>query len=144
MDVWNYGAEVSGHHVAALSIEITLSTAPQTPIQFPLWPLVPLPERNGAQTNGTAPKGARHSPDFRSINWFGMVYSFTEPQSHAVRLLWESWQNGTPDVSDKTLIRAAESEAVLLRDVFKDHPAWGGMIAEGGTRGTHRLRESDD
>lgn len=39
-----------------------------------------------------------HSPDFRSVRWFGESYTFTENQALRVKLLWENWERGTPDV----------------------------------------------
>lgn len=85
--------------------------------------------------------GARHSPDFRGANWFGARYSFTEPQAAVVQLLWQAWEDSTLDVADKTLLRACGSDATRLGDVFRDHPAWGEMVVEGDTRGTHRLAD---
>ncbi len=93
---------------------------------------------------GTAQHGeeaARHSPDFRSVVWFGDEYSFTGNQAACVKVLWEAWKNGTPDVSDATLLEAAGIETKRLDHVFKQgrHPAWGVVIVAGATKGTHRL-----
>jgi hypothetical protein len=54
-----------------------------------------------------------HSTDFRSVRWFGTVYSFTTNQAPVVRLLYEHWQAETPDVGDETL---------LFRSIPRPHP----------------------
>ncbi|MCI0351197.1 MAG: hypothetical protein L0Z53_17375 [Acidobacteriales bacterium] len=86
-----------------------------------------------------------HSPDFRSVRWYGTCYSFTANQASVVGTLWASWEQGTPDVGDETLLKAADHEAPprSLRDVFRDHPAWGTMIVSAGSKGSHRLTEPE-
>lgn len=88
-----------------------------------------------ARESSTVAAGA----DYRSINWKGTPYPFTEPQAEAVRLLWEAKENGTWDVPDKKLVEAAGTDSTRLGDVFRDCAAWGRIIIEGGTRGTHRF-----
>jgi hypothetical protein len=82
-----------------------------------------------------------HSIDFRSMRWSGTVYSFTANQAPVVRLLYEHWQGGTPDVGDETLLFSVDPEAppARLSTLFRNHPAWGTMIVAGGSKGTHRL-----
>jgi hypothetical protein len=84
-----------------------------------------------------------HSPDFRSVRWFGATYSFTANQAPVVKLLFDNWQAGTPDCGDETLLNTvdAASPPARLNVLFRDHPAWGTMIVEGGSKGTHRLTE---
>jgi hypothetical protein len=84
-----------------------------------------------------------HSPDFRSVNWFGTIYSFTANQAAVVRVLWEAWEAGTPEVGDETLLRAVDEEAPpdRLANLFRGHPAWGAMIVTGGSKGSRRLAE---
>jgi hypothetical protein len=88
-------------------------------------------------------KPFRHSRDFRTVAWFGTTYTFTASQSLAVRVLWEEWENGTPDVSDATCCAAIDHESppASLRDQFRSNDAWGTMIVDGKTRGTHRLQQ---
>lgn len=100
-----------------------------------------VPPRPAASDDGPLP-GVTASPDYRCLNWHGTVFSFTEPQSCVVKMLVEATAKGVPDIGDKALLRASGSESTQLRDVFKDHPAWGTLIVEGGTRGTHRLASS--
>jgi len=84
---------------------------------------------------------AKHSLDFRSVHWFGTDYDFTGQQAAAVKVLWQAWEVGTPDVGDATVLSTCESEGKRLKDVFKNNPAWNKMIVKGGTRGAHRLAE---
>jgi len=82
------------------------------------------------------------STDFRSVRWFGEVYSFTANQAPVVKLLFEHWELGAPDVGDDTLLSAVDLEAppARLAVLFRKHPAWGTMIVPGGTKGTRQLR----
>jgi hypothetical protein len=87
---------------------------------------------------------ARHSPDFRSVHWFGTDYAFTAAQAAVVAVLWQAWENGTPDVGHRYLLDTAKLNNDRLLDVFKEkgrnHPAWGSMIRSGvGSRGSARL-----
>ncbi|HPC93325.1 MAG TPA: hypothetical protein PLU87_00150 [Sedimentisphaerales bacterium] len=91
-----------------------------------------------------APKttcSATHSPDFRSVYWYGQTYTFTPSQAACVKVLWESWERKCPDVGDATLLEAAECDTKRLDHLFRDHRAWGAMIVKGRGKGTHRLRE---
>lgn len=94
-----------------------------------------------ATRNDTGPlQPARHSPDFRSVHWFGTDHAFTATQAVCVRLLWEAWEHQTPDVGDETMLtQAGVADRQQLRHVFRNHPAWGKMIRGGNTKGTHRL-----
>jgi hypothetical protein len=87
---------------------------------------------------------ARHSPDFRSVHWYGTDYTFNEAQAAIVAVLWEAWENGTPDVGHRTLLDKAKVAYDRLPDVFKvkgeSHPAWGTMIQSNiGSKGVARL-----
>lgn len=94
---------------------------------------------------------ARHSPCFRSVYWYGTSYAFTGNQAACVKLLWEMWENDTPDVSHEKLVETAEvsMETGRVVDIFKinvagkstKHPAWGTMIVSGTTKGICRLQE---
>jgi hypothetical protein len=127
-------------------------------------------DRNAAQlgtTNGDSETGARRpvwrgrlgkqlesgetqrptvpSIDFRSVRWFGKEYTFTANQALVVKVLWQHWEAGTPDVGDETLLEAVDREAPPARlDVlFRKHPAWRVMVVPGETKGTHRLAEPE-
>jgi hypothetical protein len=75
------------------------------------------------------------------VHWFGTPYEFTAQQAACIKVLWEARDNGTPTLGDATILEAADSDAERLGLVFRDHPAWGTMIVEGSTRGTHRLAD---
>jgi hypothetical protein len=94
-----------------------------------------------ARTPPEATPSNRHSPDFRSAQWCNRQFSFTASQAAVVRVLWEAFYNGTPEVGDATLLEAAESESKRLSDLFPRSDAWGTMIVAGSTQGTHRLVE---
>jgi hypothetical protein len=95
-----------------------------------------------SEANDTTAKTA-HSPDFRSVKWFGNDFGFTANQAAVVRVLWHAWAQGTPDVGDETVLAAVDEQAppARLNTLFRDHPAWGTMIVAGTTKGTHRLTE---
>lgn len=100
---------------------------------------------NGGEANRSPENAVAHSTDFRSVRWFGTVYSFTSNQASVVRLLFDHWQAGTPDVGDETLLNSVDPEAppARLNALFRAHPAWGTMIVSGGTKGVHRLSPPD-
>ncbi len=82
---------------------------------------------------------AKHSIDFRSVHWFGTDYSFTANQAAAVKILWQAWENGTPDIGGDTLAAEIDSESKRAQDIFKNHPAYGKMIRSGQSKGSYRL-----
>lgn len=96
---------------------------------------------------------ARHAPDFRSVFWFGKTYTFTPKQAACVKLLWEAWENKTPDVGQTTILAGAEdaldarglgeqlTRGARFVDVFKQSGAWQKMIVPGQKKGTVRLQE---
>lgn len=93
----------------------------------------------------------RHTEDFASVVWYWQkVPPFTGTQAEIVRILWEAWENGTPDVRQLTILLriGSVSEAddradrSKIKDIFGDHPAWGTMIGAGdGRRGSLRLMD---
>lgn len=99
------------------------------------------PEGEGAKPMPRAK--AKHSIDFRSVHWFGTDYTFTPNQAAAIKILWEAWENGIPDVGGDTLAVVVESDSKRARDIFKGHLALGSMICPGQTKGTYRLVKPD-
>lgn len=87
------------------------------------------------------PTDAAHSDDFRSVRWFGETYSFSAQQAACIKILWDNWEQGTPDVSGEYLLETCDSSSARVTDLFKRHKAWGAMIASGGSKGTYRLQE---
>ena len=127
-----YGRLVWGRRIVVARLQLDDGrevVLPVDPVEAP----APAPARPAG--------GPVHSPDFRSVNWFGEVYSFTETQAAVVRVLWEAWERGTPDIGDRVLRNASGGNADRLADIFRDSPTWGTLIVEGRTRGTHRLAD---
>ena len=85
------------------------------------------------------PPDALHSDDYRSVKWFGQDYCFTGNQAACVKVLWEHWERGTPDVAGPTLLDISGASRDRLDLVFRGNPAWGKMIVGGRTKGTYRL-----
>jgi hypothetical protein len=96
-------------------------------------------EGHGEDKDHSTRGGPTHGPDFRSVNWFGTEYDFTELQAKAVKILWDASKNRTPTVAGVTILRAIDSNSERFPLLFRDHPAWGKMIVEGQTKGTFRL-----
>lgn len=94
---------------------------------------------NGQEVLLAAP--ASHSRDFRSVLWPGQItyFSFTSKQAHAVKILWEAWKSGAPEVSEKTIQTEIEMDTDL-RHLFRGHPAWGTMIHPGISKGAWMLK----
>lgn len=84
-------------------------------------------------------KQVRHSSDFRYVNWFGIDYAFTAMQADAIEILYENWRKGTPDLGEAFILSTIDSDGSQLKDIFKHHSAWGIMIQQGATKGSHRL-----
>ena len=56
-----------------------------------------------------------------------------------MKLLFEAWENGTPELGGTYMLAEAECESDRFSDIFKGHPAWKTLIVFGGTTGTYRL-----
>ena len=80
-----------------------------------------------------------HSPDFRNVKWYGQSFSFTPTQSNCIRILWENWKRGTPEVSQERILSGAGSNATRLIDLFRTHKTWRELVRPGLTRGLYRL-----
>jgi hypothetical protein len=83
----------------------------------------------------------QHSPDFRSVCWGCIQFSFTKTQALCVEFLYDQWKQSTPEVShDAIFAQLGDSNCERVRDLFKtpkgQHPAWDQMICRGNTRGT--------
>jgi hypothetical protein len=86
---------------------------------------------------------AVHSPDFASVSWYGKAYTFTPAQRAVVRVLWEAWEGGTPEIGAAHLFESAnvELDRPRMGNIFRGHLAYGAMITKGEQRDTFRLRE---
>lgn len=92
-------------------------------------------------SSGWGIESIRHSEDFRTVSWYGTEYSFTVSQARAVKILWEAFDNKTPDIGGETLIERIGSESSRPSDIFKGNSAWNTMICSGKTKGSLRLVE---
>ena len=91
----------------------------------------------------------RHSPDFRSVKWYGRHYTFTANQAACVAVLWKWWENETPVVSMPTVMEEAGLDPdCRLRDVFKTskgmHPAWNQLIFKSGKDAVQLQQPKED
>jgi hypothetical protein len=69
----------------------------------------------------------------------GVTFRFSEKQSRVVKSLLEARARRAPDVEQRKLLDAADSDTGRVRDLFRGHPAWGTMIVQGEVSGTYRL-----
>lgn len=95
----------------------------------------------GAESEGDEPPAnVAHSEDYRSLKWYGTEYSFTARQAPAVKILYENWEKGGPDVGGDYI--AENAECGRISDLFKGHPAWNSVIVS-KTKGSYRLQEPE-
>lgn len=91
---------------------------------------------------GSGSETAIHGPDFRNVTWYGTPYIFSPKQAACIRIFWEAWKEGTPWVADGTILqKAGVGDRQRLRDVFRDHKAWGSMIVRGPQQDLHGLQK---
>jgi len=106
--------------------------------QVPRWAVAAFD--HAASGGNETQRGATHSPDFASVNWFGAEYVFTPNQRAIVAALWAALERGTPGVGGDALLESAEVSSDKVSHVFRNNPAWGTMIVSAG-KGIYRLRE---
>lgn len=86
-----------------------------------------------------------HSPDFATVQWNGELHRLTPIQAELVRLLWDAWEAGTPEISQDYLLEQVGSKSNRLSDVFRQsgslHPCWESMIVKGHGKGTFRMAD---
>jgi hypothetical protein len=85
-----------------------------------------------------ASRGVRYASDYSTVRWGEESFSFSPKQRRVVQALFAARREGH-DIHQQGLLDAADSDASRLRDLFRDHPAWGTMIIGGETLGTYRL-----
>ena len=83
--------------------------------------------------------GLRWAIGFNTVVRRGLRYDFATQAAAVVEVLFEAWTNGTPFLHQRHLLERAGSAGQELRDLFRDHPAWGSFIVSGPTRGTFGL-----
>ena len=82
-----------------------------------------------------------HSDDFRCVRWYGVEYTFSPQQAACVKLLYEHWERGTPEISADFLSETVECSKIA--DLFRNHPAWGVMVIAGKRKGNLRLAPAE-
>jgi hypothetical protein len=93
---------------------------------------------------------ARHSPDFRSVYWYGTAYGpFTPTQAAVISILWEAWENGTPDVGGDYLMERAGSDRSDQRvasvfGVTEEGNRFWSQVITSGAKGSYRLAGSGE
>jgi hypothetical protein len=85
------------------------------------------------------PTDLSHSPDFRSVGVGETLFTFTPVQAACVRVLYEAWERGAPEVGQETILDKAGAESTRLADLFKGHRSWRTLIVAGSTRGAFKL-----
>jgi hypothetical protein len=85
-----------------------------------------------------ASRGIRYDGDFSNVKWGETAFVFSKKQRRVVGALVAAWREHG-EVHQAGLLDAADSDSQRLRDLFRDHPAWGTMIIPGDEVGTYRL-----
>lgn len=83
--------------------------------------------------------------DYEKVAWPGAgAHLLNRQQRAVVSLLVEAWEDGTIEVSQAALLRAAGVSLTRLVELFRTDPgksAWGRLIVPGKGAGTYRLPE---
>jgi hypothetical protein len=58
-----------------------------------------------------------------------------------VKVLWEAFANGTPEVGQSYVLAEAGLDSTRLQDVYKGNDAWKTMIVKGSAKDAFRLAE---
>ncbi len=87
---------------------------------------------------GPVPK---RTENFSAVYWPGVgTFHFQgEKQQAVVAALWTAWEDGTLEVAQAMLLRAADSDGTRLHDLFRGHGAWGKLILRGRCPGSYTL-----
>lgn len=113
------------------------------PLSLALIDAVPLADPRGQGAAWATGPDPKHTDDFSSVYWPGAgTFDLTPTQAAVVACLWNAAESGTHEVSQKDLLRTAESQAVRLVDVFKRSRAWGTLIVS-TSLGFYRLPQLD-
>jgi hypothetical protein len=78
------------------------------------------------------------SPDYRYIRMNGEEFHLGDVQARVIEQLHDASQSHQPWVHGKTLIYESGSQAIRLRDLFKNRRTWRGLIIS-NERGYYRL-----
>ncbi len=78
------------------------------------------------------------SDDYRYVRAEGKEYHLGDVQARVIEQLYDASQSHQPWVHGKTLIYESGSQAIRLRDLFKNRRTWRGLIIS-NERGYYRL-----
>lgn len=78
------------------------------------------------------------SEDYRYVRLDGREFHLGDVQARIIEMLHDAIQSHKPWVHGKTLIFESNSNAIRLRDVFKNKPHWHNLLVSNG-RGYYRL-----
>lgn len=109
--------------------------------------LLPLPPASPPSATPGPPASQPVAPQqqFQNVSWPGVrgcPFVLGRAQLAVVQVLLEAYREGSYDVREDLLVRAAKragSDCVRLRDVFRTSAAWGKLIVQGSGVGTYRL-----
>ena len=89
---------------------------------------------------GSGPEPKR-TESFSAVYWpgRGTFHFYGEKQQAVVAALWAARAEGTLELSQNVLLRAADSDGTRLHDLFRGHPAWGKLILRGHSPGSYTL-----
>jgi len=97
-------------------------------------------EQSVVSQKNDSQSGFTHSPDFRSVSLRGEQFSLTLMQAQAVQILFEAYQNETPEIGQAYILEELGSPSGRLQDIFRSRKeVWGKLIIPGKTKGTYRL-----
>lgn len=80
-----------------------------------------------------------HSTDFQLVRRGADAWSFSAKQRLVVQALWDAWERGEPEVTERSLLTVAGSECVRLQDLFRSSAAWGTLLVKAGRGTLYRL-----
>ena len=98
------------------------------------------PPRPAVPAWGSGPE-PKHTDNFSAVYWpgAGTFHFYGEKQQAVVAALWAARVEGTLEVTQTLLLRAADSDGARLHDLFRGHPAWGKLIQRGHSPGSYTL-----
>ena len=93
--------------------------------------------------SGPTPK---HTDNFSAVYWpgLGMFHFYGEKQQAVIATLWSAYEEGTLEVTQTLLLRAADSDGARLHDLFRNHSAWDRLICRGRAPGSYTLPPMPD
>jgi hypothetical protein len=94
-------------------------------------------EASVLQTTGS---GQIKNIDFRSFEFDGMLFDFTEMQSRALKFLFECARDGVPEQKFRDILNAASSSSSKLGHLFSSRPLWTRIVKKSpGHRGWYLM-----